>query len=268
MIMNSLIFWLRGNKEGDLLDDEDIEREKERLLDSCSKIKPGAGTVLLISFSYIRYTAGAQIADLIVPAMRRIASGEYPGVHIAVSSLEEQHRSEMGWAMRGTEKVIIGQRSGPGTEWSLYGKLMKSYAVALDQVMEKGSITARELMNAMGYNTVNEASTKLSKLYSLGVLAREPDKGISFRYYSLLAPKPDDTICSGCGTSKGVLPIDANSDLGAEVSVFSARVNVSYPPGHSLMLCLKCLLQAQWRVKEAILTCLSALLRPMSKKTR
>ena len=163
------------------------EKTKEAIAKKLSEIKPN--TMLELDFSSIEFMDVSCADEVVVKVLARLEAGEYPDRFIILSHLDDQHRENIETALRVSKKaVIVKEESG----WSILGELINSYREALSKVVEHGTITANELQRAMQYNTINEASTKLSYLYQRCLVAREPHReavrggGRQFRYLSLL----------------------------------------------------------------------------------
>ena len=163
----------------DVLDRAQRERMKEQILEQLSGCN--YRTVVELDFHFVRYI-DAQCGDAIVQVIRRLMIGEYPERFIILRDLQRQHRGNIHLPFDLAKLAVI---SVDDDRWSFLGKLMPSYAAALDRVMVKGDTTARELKNFMKYKTVNEASTKLSGLYYRRLVTREEATGRAFRYISL-----------------------------------------------------------------------------------
>lgn len=181
MKIKHLRFTVEGDESGLLIARDMGEKAKEIIFGKLSEF--GSNTVLEMDFSSIKYMDASCANEVVVMVLRRLESGEYPGVFIVLSKIAEQPRSNLEFAMKAVKKaVVVREEAG----WTILGELMDSYRTALDKVMQLGSATARELQKVMNYNTVNEASTKLSSLYQQSLVAREEASGKSFRYVSLL----------------------------------------------------------------------------------
>lgn len=169
-----------GPEKGLLLTREAAEKTREAIFRKLSGLD--ADTVLDIDLSSIKYMDGSNAGGWLVMVLKSLELGLYPGVFIVLSNVKDQHRGNMELALRAAGRAVIVREDDGCT---ILGELMESYKVALHKVMEMGSATARELQKAMDYNTVNEASTKLSSLYKQRLVAREEAAGKSFRYISL-----------------------------------------------------------------------------------
>ena len=169
------------------------EKTKEAICRKLSQLE--RNTVLEMDFSSIRFIDVSCADEVVVKVMARLEAGEYPDRFIILSHIDTQHRENIETALKVAKKaVIVKENEG----WSLLGELVNSYRKALSKVMEFGSITARELQKEMGYNTVNQASTKLIFIYQRCLIAREPYReavrggGRQFRYLSLLQGKKEE----------------------------------------------------------------------------
>lgn len=170
-----------ASESGFLVSRDMGKKAKESIFIRLSELDPN--TVLEIDFSFIKYMDASCANQVVAMVLRRLESGEYPGVYIVLSNAKEQHRNNIEYALNAASKAVV-VREDEG--WTIMGDLMDSYRAALSGIMQMGSATARELQKVMNYNTVNEASTKLSSLYQQCLVAREANSGRRFRYVSLL----------------------------------------------------------------------------------
>lgn len=177
-----------GAPKKDLLIMREIgEKTKEAICRRMSELAPH--TVLEMDFSSIRFLDVSCADEIVVKVLARLEAREFPDRFLILSHIDAQHRENIEAALQVAKKAVIVKEH---TGWSLMGELVNNYRAALSKTMERGSITARELWQAMGYHTVNEASTKLISLYHRCLIAREPYReavrggGRQFRYLSLL----------------------------------------------------------------------------------
>ena len=176
------------NKEKDLLIMREIgKKTKEAICKKLSELE--RNTVLEMDFSSIRFIDVSCADEVVVKVLSRLEAGEYPDRFIILSHINAQHRENIETALKVAKKAVIIKEEGG---YRILGELVNSYRKALSKVMELGSITARDLQEKMGYNTVNQASTKLIFIYQRCLIAREPYReavrggGRQFRYFSLL----------------------------------------------------------------------------------
>lgn len=148
-----------------------------------------ANTVLVLDFSQVTFVDVSCADELVVKVLARLQAGEFPDRFLLLTGLKPQHRENVEAALAVGGKAVLVQED---RDWTVLGELIASYREALAVINERGALTARELFEAMAYQTINEASTKLSALYKLCLVAREPYRrpvrggGRQFRYLSLL----------------------------------------------------------------------------------
>ena len=179
--MKKEVFEITVGEDGLLIGKEIGEEIRNRIGKKLSELE--YNTVLEIDFGAIRHVDASCANVIIVNILRRLESGEYPDRFIILSNVGDQHREDIEYPLKVAGKAVVVKEDDG---WSVLGVLINSYREALDKVMELGSVTARELQKAMGYNKVNEASTKLSYMYQKSLIAREPSGGRRFRYFSLI----------------------------------------------------------------------------------
>jgi len=146
-------------------------------------------TVLVVDFQGVKFIDASCADEIVVRVMARIEAGEFPDRFVIFKNIAEQHNENISMALAVAEKMVISYHD---RKWSMLGSMNEGYRSALLKVVQEKEITARELQIEMDYRAVNEASTKLSKLYDKGLIAREPFReavrggGRQFRYISLL----------------------------------------------------------------------------------
>lgn len=166
---------------GYLLTAEVGARTREQIYGTFTQLQPN--TVLELDFSSIKYMDASASTEILVKMLRRLESGECRNRFFILSHVKGHVLGEMRYALKlGQRAVIVLQDEG----WYIVGSMFPGDKSVLTAVVEMGSVRARELQEALGYKTVNEASTRLSSLYSRCLLAREPIDGRKFRYFSLL----------------------------------------------------------------------------------
>jgi len=170
---------------GLLIGREEGKKIKEAICQKLEELAPI--TVMQLDFSQVEFIDVSCADEIVVKVLARLQAGEFPDRFFILSNIKVQHRENVETALEVAEKAVIAK------EFFILGKLMNSYRQALEEVMRRGAITARELQQALQYSTVNEASTKLSYLYQQCLIAREPFRrpvrggGRQFRYLSLLS---------------------------------------------------------------------------------
>lgn len=146
-------------------------------------------SVLVLDFGEVEFIDVSCADELVVKVLARLQAGEFPDRFLVLSNLKPQHRENVEAALSVGGKAVFVKN---GKEWTTLGELISSYRDALEVVNRHKVITARELYESMHYETINESSTKLSALYKLCLIAREPFRrpvrggGRQFRYLSVL----------------------------------------------------------------------------------
>jgi len=146
-------------------------------------------TVVVVDFNEVKFIDASCADEIVVRVMARIEAGEFPDRFVIFKNIAGQHNENISMALAVAEKMVISYHD---RKWSMLGSMNEGYRSALLKVVQKKEMTARELQIEMDYRAVNEASTKLSRLYDKGLIAREPFReavrggGRQFRYISLL----------------------------------------------------------------------------------
>jgi len=173
---------------GFLIGRDEGTRLKEAICDALGALDENEA--LALDFSAVEFVDVSCADELVVKVLARLQAGEYLDRFLVLVGLKPQHRENVEAALSVGGKAVLSQ---DGSDWTVLGDLISSYRDALAVINERGEITARELFESMHYETINEASTKLSALYKLCLIGREPYRrpvrggGRQFRYLSLLA---------------------------------------------------------------------------------
>ena len=174
--------------QDDLLITRDVGRQvKEAVCDRLDEL--AANSVLALDFAGVRFMDVSCADEVVVRVLARLEAGEFPDRFIVLANLADQHRENIAAALTVAKKTVLTEM---GKKASVLGELVGNYRDALDAIMASKAITARELQGEMEYNTINEASSKLTFLYQRCLIAREPFReavrggGRQFRYLSLL----------------------------------------------------------------------------------
>lgn len=176
-------------EQGFLIGRQEGARLKELICEKLEQQEPCS--VLELDFSKVEFVDVSCADELVVRVLARLQAGEFPNRFLVLRGLKPQHRENVEAALAVGSKAVYAQTE---TGWTPLGELISSYREALEAVDQKQQITARELFETMGYETINESSTKLSALYKLCLIGREPYRrpvrggGRQFRYLSLLDP--------------------------------------------------------------------------------
>jgi len=175
-------------ESGFLIGRDEGTRLKQAICDALGGLEENEA--LALDFSAVEFVDVSCADELVVKVLARLQAGEYLDRFLVLVGLKPQHRENVEAALSVGGKAVLSQ---DGSDWTVLGELIASYREALAVINERGEITARELFESMHYETINEASTKLSALYKLCLIGREPYRrpvrggGRQFRYLALLA---------------------------------------------------------------------------------
>lgn len=171
---------LAGRPEG--------ERVKELVSYELKSLSPGS--VLSLSFEHAMFVDVSGADEVVVKVLARIEAGEFPDRFLTLSSLKSQHLENIEMALDVAKKAVIVELAP--WRWTVMGELNTALRKVLTFIAEIGAATARELVDKLGIEPVNTASTRLVQLYESGLVAREPYRepvrggGRQFRYYPLV----------------------------------------------------------------------------------
>jgi DNA-binding transcriptional ArsR family regulator len=171
-----------------LIGRDEGERIKELV---CQQLKwlnsPG---VLRVSFARTQFVDISGADEAVVKVLARLEAGEYPDRFLVLSALSAQHRENIEMALTVANRAVVVDLGTRG--WTILGELNSGLRKVLAFIAEKRGATARELVEKLGIEPVNTASTRLVQLYEAGLVAREPYRepvrggGRQFRYLPLV----------------------------------------------------------------------------------
>jgi hypothetical protein len=164
------------------------ERVKELVCYELKSLPPCS--VLCLSFARTTFVDVSGADEVVVKVLARLQAGEFPDRFLTLAGLKPQHRENIEMALAVAKKAVIVDLGA--TCWSLMGELNAALRRVLTFIAERGASTARELVDHLGIEPVNTASTRLVQLYEAGLVAREPHRepvrggGRQFRYVPLV----------------------------------------------------------------------------------
>lgn len=178
-------------ERGLLIGREEGERVKDLL---CRHLKGlPRMTVVRLDFREIRFVDVSGADEVVVRVLARILAGEFPDRFLTLSGVGVQHRENIEAALEAAKRAVIVVLSQ--SKWTVLGSINSALRRVLAFVGEHGAATAREVVDKLGIEPVNTASTRLAQLYQEGLVAREPWRepvrggGRQFRYLALAAGK-------------------------------------------------------------------------------
>ncbi len=167
------------------------ERVKDLVWRALKDLGPNA--VLCLDFSRIRFLDVSGADEVVVKVLARLVAGEHPNRFILLKGIGPHQRENIDTALEVAKRVVLVDL-GHGC-WGLLGHLNAALRRVLQYIGSEGAATARELVDKLGIDPVNTASTRLVQLYREGLVAREPWRepvrggGRQFRYLALLKGK-------------------------------------------------------------------------------
>lgn len=156
---------------------ERIERELEA---------ESSGAVVMLDFSDAGVIDFSCADEVVAKLVSRLLSGEYGDKYLLLTGLNSNHRENLQVALE--RKRLAALVVEDDHSWETLGVLLPYLEETLKVVMEKGTITARELAGQLAIE-LNTSGTRLLNLHKLRLCARteEPqsERGRQFVYHSL-----------------------------------------------------------------------------------
>lgn len=144
------------------------------------------GVVVALDFSKIGIIDYSCADEIVAKLMSRLLGGEYGERFIVMIGLNETQKENIEVALeRKGLAAMAAMRGGTGV---LLGSLHNYLKETLDLVLEKGSITAKELSESMGMEA-NTSGTRLLNLYKKRLVKRSEEMretGKAWVYQGLL----------------------------------------------------------------------------------
>jgi hypothetical protein len=157
----------------------------------CQRLKElSAMTVLCLDFHRIRFVDVSGADEVVVKVLARLIAGEFPDRFLILTRIDSQHRENIATALEVAKKAVLVDLGGD--HWTVLGHLNAALRRVLMYICRTGAATARELVDDLGIEPVNTASTRLIQLYQDRLIAREPWRepvrggGRQFRYLAIL----------------------------------------------------------------------------------
>jgi len=149
--------------------------------------KEPEGTVVVLDFCHVGIIDFSCADEIIAKLVARLNSQEYGDKFIILKELSHNQEENINVAMERKRLAILSFKEGGG--WRILGILNPYLTEALNYVMERGTITARELAD-ITQAEISAASTKLINLHKLRLVLREsenlPERGRQFVYRALI----------------------------------------------------------------------------------
>ena len=145
------------------------------------------GTVVGLDFSYVGIVDFSCADEIVSKLIARLQGHEYGNKYIVLQGLTPTQEENIAVALERKKLAVLASR--PDGSWQLLGTLNPYLNEALEFVMTRKEVTARDLADDSGVE-ISLASTKLLNLFKARLVQRAgerlPDGGRQFIYRSLL----------------------------------------------------------------------------------
>ncbi len=133
--------------------------------------------VLPVDFSKVRVADFSFCDEFLCRIIRRILSGDLGEKYITIESVSESVKENIGIALK--ERDLVCVYATPDGKPEILGKisdeLKKTYLAAVD----KGKITARDVLELDSMDNISAASNRLTRLKDSGLLRKTTDEVIT-----------------------------------------------------------------------------------------
>jgi len=147
-------------------------RMREDLLRRFEREAPDV--VLPLNFTKVRVVDFSFADEMICRILRRILSGDLGEKYIVLESLGDSHKENISVALRERELVCVYIKPDTGTE--ILGKISEELKNTYFAAVNKGKITARDILDLEGMENISAASNRLSRLKDMGLLTKANDE--------------------------------------------------------------------------------------------
>jgi hypothetical protein len=137
-----------------------------------------AGRALTLGFQGVQMVAPSFADATIVELVRGLRAGRYGDRYLVLAEPTDDTLDSLAGTFerrmhRALKPAVVLRRGG---RVELFGPVEQNLRQVWQMVLERGSLTTRELADELGLET-NTASMRLLKLHGLGLLARREDGG-------------------------------------------------------------------------------------------
>lgn len=133
--------------------------------------------VLPIDFSKATVVDFSFADEFLCRIIRRILSGDLGEKYIVIESLKESLRENINIAFKERELVCIYVK--PDSSVEILGKVSEELRKTYFAAIEKGKITARDVLELEKLENISAASNRLTRLKDLGLLRKTTDEVIT-----------------------------------------------------------------------------------------
>lgn len=152
------------------------------------------GTIVAMDFRDIGIIDYSCADEVIAKLVTRLLSGDYGDTYLFLTSLTPTQKENIHVALERKRSAVLSLDEGPS--WQVLGMLNRYLRETLNQVMDTGRISARELADLIGVG-INTSGTRLLNLWRLRLICRTeeplPERGRQYIYWSLLPRGTDST---------------------------------------------------------------------------
>ncbi len=167
-----------GNGSSDLVTRPSGNKIRERIETDIAKEKDGA--VVALDFSKIVIVDYSCADEIVAKLISRLLSGEYGDRYIVLTGLNENQKENIGVALERKDLAVMGAMKNKAK--TLIGNLDNYLKQTLNLILDRGSITAKELSEALEL-PANTSGTRLLNLYKKRLVIRTEEMRESGRVW-------------------------------------------------------------------------------------
>lgn len=158
---------LSGRPEGARIRDQVLDKLEHEATD----------IILPLDFSKVKFIDFSFTDEMLGRIIRRVMSGDMGERYIVLESLSDSLRENINVALKERELVCVYVKSN--SEIEILGKLSEELKKTYFAAVEKGKITARDILGLENMENISAASNRLTRLKDLGLLTKSADEVVT-----------------------------------------------------------------------------------------
>lgn len=159
-----------GNGSSDLVTRPSGNKIRERIEKDIAKEEDGA--VVSLDFSKIGIIDFSCADEIVAKLVSRLISGEYGDRYIILTGLNENQKENIEVALERKDLAVMGEMRDK--EKALIGNLDNYLKLTLNLILDKETVTAKELSDALSL-PANTSGTRLLNLYKKRLVKRKEE---------------------------------------------------------------------------------------------
>lgn len=167
------------------------------------------GGVLVLDFDNVEMMDYSFADEALGTLYSRLAAKEYPDRYLVLVTDESEitqallENVEVALNQREVAALVVPREAFSATagkkkevKWRIIGRLPEHLVDTLTTVIERGEVTVRDLVQALGLDSVTACNNRIARLHQLRLVRRKaaivPEGGRQYSYSSVISPSPKE----------------------------------------------------------------------------